>query len=111
MGRSTHFSRPARFGPFHRLQSKVWNDLMSRSGLIGGRVPFGGRQPTVQAYEGSLPDDQPGIEFWTDVEPDPGGVPGQARWSLDRPGVLSREGGEVAAIPAKISKRREHASR
>ena len=108
---SSDADRPGRFGPYHRLQSKVWNELMSRTGHIGGRVPFGGRRPTVQAFEGPLPEDQAGIEFWTEVRPDPGGVPGQARWTLSRPGVLSREGGEVAAIPAKITRRRDHASR
>lgn len=39
--------------------------------------------PKVQAYEGSLPADVRGIEFTTDIEPDPGMPPGRACWSYD----------------------------
>ncbi|MBE9045109.1 hypothetical protein IQ255_11960 [Pleurocapsales cyanobacterium LEGE 10410] len=33
-----------------------------------------------------------GIKFWTDIPPDPGGIPGQPTWSGGREGVRIEDG-------------------
>mgnify|MGYP003519612040 FL=1 len=43
--------------------------------------------PKVKAYVGKLPQGKAGIEFTTDVPPDPNTTPYLATWSGDRPGV------------------------
>lgn len=43
--------------------------------------------PKVKAYVGKLPQGKAGIEFITDVPPDPNTPPYLATWSGDRPGV------------------------
>lgn len=43
--------------------------------------------PRVRAYEGALPAAALGVEFDTDIEPDPGCPPGQPQWTGGRPGV------------------------
>ena len=43
--------------------------------------------PKVKAYVGKLPQGKAGIEFTTDVPPDPNTPPYLATWSDDRPGV------------------------
>jgi hypothetical protein len=57
--------------------------------------------PKVKAYEGSLPKGERGIEFSTDVEPDPGMPPGKGIcWSGLRAGVRveEKEDGRIYAI-------------
>jgi len=51
--------------------------------MMGGRSPF----PSVDAYPGPLPRGQRGIEFVTDVPPDPYTAPWLARWTGPRDGV------------------------
>jgi len=78
-------------GPFHRLESPTQTpeDAAQQvsSGEVWGRAPRGSDIPKVQAYEGPLPEGARGIEFTTDVTPDPYGIPGQPEWSGPRPGV------------------------
>jgi hypothetical protein len=77
--------RPARYGPFHRLESPTQTredaEKQVASGEIWGRTPMGSGWPQVQAYHGSLPDRANGVEFYTDVEPDEGGPTWALRWS------------------------------
>lgn len=83
---------------------------MELSGLIGGRAArnvYAGDRAAVKAFEGPLPESASGIEFWTDVRPDPGGPPGRASWSAGRNGVRELESGHLVVIPAKITKRRD----
>jgi hypothetical protein len=50
---------------------------------LKGRSPkyiFQSVYPTVQAYEGHLPEDSQGFEFTTNVLPDSGSPPGKANW-------------------------------
>ena len=42
--------------------------------------------PKVKAYSGKLPENQSGIEFTTDIPPDPNIPPGLATWSGNRTG-------------------------
>jgi RHS repeat-associated protein len=63
---------------------------------VWGQEPQFSHIPKVQAYDGPLPEGARGIEFTTDVEPDPYGIPGQPTWSGPRPGV--RVEGDFAKI-------------
>lgn len=62
--------------------------------------------PTVQAYSGTLPVDQGGIDFDTAIDPQPTGSPFEARWYLGRtPGVQERmdtAGEQFASIAAVV---------
>ena len=103
---------PARFGPFHRRSDPDphENELISTSDQVWGRPRrnyFAGLVPTVKAWEGSLPEHIVGIEFYTDVEPDPWSVPGWPEWSQGRPGVIILERDELVAIPVVVTKRRD----
>ena len=51
--------------------------------------------PKVKAYEGPLPEGKKGFEFFTNVAPDIGHVPGQPVWMPTRPGVIERNGQAV----------------
>lgn len=73
------------------------------SGEIWGTADRGSSNPSVDAWEGHLPDDKPGVEFYTDAIPTPGQPPGWARWLGGR-GV--RIEGDWAKITATITKTR-----
>ena len=105
-------SRPARFGPFHRRcrQNPAENEQISRSSQIFGRPRgnyFAGLFPCVKAWDGPLPEGIIGVEFYTDVEPDPASPPGWPEWSQDRPGVIILERNELVAIPIIVTIRRD----
>lgn len=59
-------------------------------------------RPSVDAYEGVLPNAAAGVEFETEIEPDVGLPPGRARWTGPRRGVEIR--GDWAVIAARITK-------
>jgi hypothetical protein len=65
-------------------------------------------RPSVDAYEGALPDGASGIEFETEIEPDFGLPPGRARWTGPRTGVEIRR--DWAVIAATITKNTQAAS-
>lgn len=48
--------------------------------------------PKVKAFIGKLPKGSKGIEFKTNVPPDPQTPPNWAIWSGDRPGVKTEDG-------------------
>ena len=52
--------------------------------------------PKVKAYVGKIPSRREGIEFTTDIPPDPNTPPHLAYWSGDRPGV--RTEGDYAKL-------------
>ena len=62
------------------------------SNEIWGRPSIWSDIPKVKAYSGPLPEDVRGIEFTTDVPPDPGCAPGRPEWSGPRPGVVVESG-------------------
>lgn len=100
-------------GPFHRRQGAVFNELMETSGIIGGKAArniFAGSRPKVKAFEGPLPPDAPGIEFYSETPPARYSPPGQAYWPQGAPGVLEldpdpRDGQERVGIRVRITKR------
>jgi hypothetical protein len=77
---------PGRFGPFYRTGS-TQDDNTTRqqqgSGEIWRKPDRGSNFPSVDAWFGPLPDDKPGIEFYTDVQPSQAVLPirrdGEAR--------------------------------
>jgi hypothetical protein len=54
-----------------------------------------------------LPLDAVGVEFFTDVEPDPWSVPGWPEWTEGRVGVVVLEAGELVAIPVVVTMMRK----
>lgn len=61
--------------------------MQMASKQMWGRAPFGSDIPTVQAYKGQVPEGARGVEFTTNVPPDPYGLPAEDRWSGTRPDV------------------------
>jgi hypothetical protein len=59
--------------------------------------------PKVKAFPGELPANCEGIEFETDIEPDPGSPPGVVYWSGDRIGVQT-DGDMAKLLDIKIVK-------
>ena len=105
-------SRPARFGPFHRRShhNPSENELIVRSAQVWGRPRgnyFAGVIPCVKAWDGPLPEGYVGIEFYTDIEPDPWSVPGWPEWNQGRPGVITLERNELVAIPVVVTMRHD----
>ncbi len=69
---------------------------------IWGRTAKWSFGPSVKAYPGNLPDRR-GIEFTTDIEPNPNSAPNEARWYLNvTAGVVLRQanGEDFACIVA-----------
>jgi RHS repeat-associated protein len=96
---------------FHRLESPTQTAEIAAaqqaSGEIWGRTPRGGDVPTVQAYEGPLPEGTRGVEFTTDAPPssvNPGSS--EARWREGSPGVESRtvNGEDFAVIGCTVTR-------
>lgn len=97
-----------RYGLFRRVETQLQTAadavVQVQTGEVWGSVPFGGMEPTVQAYIGPL-GTRRGIEFTTDTNPHPGGTPLEARWFLTQtPGVLARTklGKDYACILADV---------
>src|SRR5438270_7729362 len=91
---------------YHRRESTTQTPEVAqkqeKSGEIWGRAPVWSDRPKVQAYRGQLPEDVRGIEFTTEIEPDPGQPPHRAAWSRPEAGV--RIEGEFAKITATVVK-------
>ena len=104
-------SRPRRFGPFHRrceAQAEEIEKIVA-SGHIWGRPRrnfYAGLIPAVKAWDGPLPDGAIGVEFYTDVPPDPWSVPGWPEWTEGQPGVVILEARELVAIPVVVTMKR-----
>jgi hypothetical protein len=99
---------PPEFGPFHRFQDASTNELMCRTGFVGGRPDrniAAGLFPRVKARLGPLPPGQYGIEFFPAVVQDDD-VPRTATWTVGTPGVITSEDDpDVALIATRIVKR------
>lgn len=94
---------------YHRRDSPTQTPDVARqqeqSGELWGRPSITSDIPKVKAYDGPLPDGVRGIEFTTDVEPDPGCPPGRPEWSGNpnpRPGVVVE--GDVVKIRITVTK-------
>jgi hypothetical protein len=75
-------------------------------GRIWGRPRrnfFAGLIPAVKAWEGPLPDGAIGVEFYTNVPPDPWSVPGWPEWTEAQPGVVTLEAKELVAIVVVVT--------
>ncbi len=68
---------PHLHGPFHRRQNASQNETMVNSGYVGGvpaRNIFATTTPAAKGFEGPLPSQFTGIEFYTPVVPCPFGT-------------------------------------
>lgn len=86
------------------------NDLVCSSGQLWGRPRrnfFAGFVPAVKAWDGSLPEDAVGVEFFTDVPPDSWSVPNWPQWTEGSTGVIVLEKGELVAIDVVVTMRRD----
>jgi hypothetical protein len=76
---------------YHRVESPTQTSAVAwqqvETGVLRGTVNRWMALPSVDAWEGPLPEGVRGIEFQTDVPPDPGRPPGRARWTGPRDGV------------------------
>ena len=61
----------------------------------------------MKAWNGPLPPGIVGIEFFTNVEPDPDQVPDWPQWSEGRQGVIVLEKHELVAISVIVTKRQD----
>lgn len=103
--------RPAKYGPFHRRCESQPDEVekICVSGQIWGRPRrnfYAGLIPAVKAWDGALPINAVGVEFYTDVSPDPWSVPGWPEWTEGEPGVIILEARELVAIPVVVTMRR-----
>jgi hypothetical protein len=91
---------------YHRLESPTQTagdaQMQQASQEIWGKAPRNGLQPAVQAYTGPLPPGAQGVEFETDIPPDPGCPPGQAYWRGPRDGVQVDQ--DYAKIKVRITR-------
>ena len=76
------------------------------SSVLRGYAPQGSDIPTVQAWPGTIPAGEYGLEFETDVSPDPRSPPGVPIWRAGSPGVRvgSDERGPYAEITIRITR-------
>jgi hypothetical protein len=101
-------TKPARFGPFHRRcepRPEEVDQVLASLQLWGKprRNIYAGLVPAVKAWEGPLPANAVGVEFYTDVEPDPWSVPGWPEWSQGQRGVVIIERDYLVAIPVLVT--------
>ena len=91
---------------YHRLESPTQSPALAQqqkaSGEVWGHPSRYSFLPKVRAYEGPLPAGEKGIEFETDVDPDPGSPPGKAVWGVGNPGV--RLEGDVVKLKVLVTK-------
>jgi hypothetical protein len=105
-------SPPGRYGPFHRrsFARPEENEAICSSNQLWGRRRenfFAGLIPAVKAWEGPLPEGVVGVEFYTDVPPDPSSVLGWPEWTQGSAGVIVLERDELVAIPVVVTIRRD----
>ena len=76
------------------------------SSVLRGYAPQGSDIPTVQAWPGTIPAGEYGLEFETDVSPDPRSSPGVPIWRAGSPGVRvgSDERGPYAEITIRVTR-------
>lgn len=83
-----------RYSVYHRAgnprtQTDEDTRRIAESSVLRGYPPQGSDIPTVQAWPGTIPTGEYGVEFETDVSPDPRSAPGVPIW---RAGSGWREG-------------------
>lgn len=71
----------------------------------GRRYIYAGLFPAVKAWNGPLPEGIAGVEFYTNIPPDPDKVPSAPQWTQGHPGVIILEFGELVAIEVVVTKR------
>jgi hypothetical protein len=94
---------------YHRLESESQTPETAAAQQASGEIWGGAARnvlasdiPKVKAYGGPLPDGARGVEFVTEVPPDPGQVPGKPTWTGPRRGVRLEDG--FAKIAVTVTK-------
>lgn len=86
-----------------RTQTDETAELQRDSGEVWGRTPRWSYEPKVQAYKGPLPEGQAGIEFTTEVPPDPQALPWEPSWSSSRDDVrLEHDFAKISVTVTKV---------
>lgn len=86
------------------------NESVCSSGQLWGaprRNFFAGLVPALKAWDGRLPEDAVGVEFFTNVAPDPWSIPGWPQWTEGSPDVVVLEPGQLVAIEVVVPMRRD----
>jgi hypothetical protein len=89
-------SQPDDVAALQEATGEIWGSY--NRDMMGGRAPF----PSVDAYVGPLPPGARGIEFTTDLPPNPHLPPYRARWTGPREGVIIE--GDYAKIRVTVTK-------
>jgi RHS repeat-associated protein/uncharacterized repeat protein (TIGR01451 family) len=99
---------------YHRLEAPTQRPHhaadQESSGELWGSYGNYNFEPTARAYRGPLPPGKRGLEFETDVDPDPGGNPKEGEmvtWRGNRPGVTLETdpaGTDWAKIKIRVTK-------
>ena len=94
-------SQPADIAALQGASGEIWGSY--NRDMMGGRASF----PSVDAYVGPLPQGARGVEFVTDVSPDPHTPPWLARWTGPRDGVIIE--GDYAKIRVEVTRNTQRA--
>jgi hypothetical protein len=91
---------------YHRVETSTQTAdiarLQRKTNEIWGKTARYSNNPSVKAYIGPLPDGANGIEFTTDIPPDPDQPPSIVEWTGPRKGVIVD--GDIAKIKVVVTK-------
>jgi hypothetical protein len=103
-GEASLAKRAGRYGPYyHRAKTDEDAWSIQETGELRGTPRRGSGIPQPQAFVGPLPNGTIGIEFFTDIKPHGGTVPGYARWMEGDLGVVSIDA-NCAKIQVTVTK-------
>jgi hypothetical protein len=94
-------SQPDDIAAVQETTGEIWGSY--NRDMMGGRSPV----PSVDAYIGPMPLGVRGVEFITDVSPDPHTPPWLARWTGPRDGVIIE--GDYAKIRVRVIRNTQRA--
>jgi hypothetical protein len=89
-----------------RTQTDEDTRKIAESSVLRGYAPQGSDIPTVQAWPGTIPTGEYGLEFETTASPAPRSAPGVPIWRAGTPGVRvgSDERGPYAEITIRVTR-------
>jgi len=94
---------PASYGPFWRSDLPATVEAIVKTGEVWGQAPrnfFNSSIPKVKAYLGHIPAGTTDVEFYTNVPPDPHGIPGRPTWS----GRINEDWHKISVVVTKVVK-------
>jgi len=96
-------SQSAEVAETQESSGEIWGTY--NRDMMGCRSPF----PSVDAYVGPLPKGARGIEFTSEIPPDPGTPPHLARWTKRRDGVIIE--GDFARLRVRVTRNTQRGDR